>query len=157
MKIHTPESIAKEFNSEVVVPLLWHPPRFERADWMWIKNVAQASQALDGRIADIRIGSGPNARRLTCMHRTQPHRNFTVFYRRLAETTILVLGIGSHNVSDKQYTVQWADGSKSRIVLSKTLTSGEHYLVNPIGGTFGFRTLDPLLNAKYLHATAATA
>lgn len=150
MKTHTMDSIARDFNSEVVVPMLWQPPRFDRPDWMWIKNVAQAGPDQDGRIADIRVGSGPQARRLTCMHRTQPHRNFTVFYRRLAETTILILGIGNHNVSDKQYTVQWADGNKSRIVLSKTVSAGEQYLVNPIGGCFGFRTLDQLLNAEHL-------
>lgn len=150
MKPHTLESIARDFNSEVVVPILWHPPRFDRADWMWIKNVAQAGPELDGRVTDIKIGSGPHARRLNCMHRTQPRRNFTVFYRRIADRMILVLGIGSHNTNDKQYTVQWADGNKSRIVLSKTAPSGEQYLVNPIGRCFGFRTLDPVLNAESL-------
>lgn len=124
MKAHTTESIARDFNSEVVVPLLWHPPRFERADWMWIKNVAQSGPDQDGRFADIKIGSGPSARRLTCMHRTQPHRNFTVFYRRLAEPTVLIIGIGSHNVSNKQYSVQWADVVKKNTVVQYTKDRG---------------------------------
>lgn len=150
MKVHTTESIARDFNSEVVVPLLWHPPRFERADWMWIKNVAQSGPDQDGRVADIKIGSGPSARRLTCMHRTQPHRNFTVCCRRLAETSVLVIGVGRHNVSNKQYSVQWADGCKNRILLSSTQKTGDHYLVNPIGGCFAFRTRDPLISADFL-------
>ncbi|MBB4117005.1 hypothetical protein FHT80_006386 [Rhizobium sp. BK226] len=35
-------------------------------------------------------------------------------------------------------------------MLSKTAPSGEQYLVNPIGRCFGFRTLDPVLNAESL-------
>lgn len=59
---------------------------------------------------------------------------------------ILVIGLGSHNVNNKQYSVQWADGTKNRITLNSTQSSGAQFLVNPIGGLFGFRTMDTLIN-----------
>lgn len=150
MKAHTKESLARDYNSEVVVPLIWQPPRFERADWMWIKNIAQSGPSQDGRVLDVKIGSGPNARRLTCVHRTQPSRNFSVFYRRLTDDMIMVIGLGGHNVSNKQYSVQWADGTKNRISLTAKQNAGPHFLVNPIGGKFAFLTLDTLLNQECL-------
>lgn len=150
MAVHTLESLAQKYNSEVVVPPIWQPPRFERADWMWIKSIAQSGPDQDDQIQNVKVGSGEAARRLTCMHRTQPRRNFAVFYRRLAFDMVLVIGIGSHNASNKQYTVQWADGCKNRISLAAKKETGPFYLVNPIGGLFAFETLDALLNQECL-------
>lgn len=59
----------------------------------------------------------------------------------------MVVGVGRHNGSNTKYTVDWADGRSNRIDLNKTAVASEHYLLNPIGGFFGFETMDPLLNA----------
>ncbi|MBS3978759.1 MAG: hypothetical protein KGZ77_03025 [Rhodobacteraceae bacterium] len=153
VQIHTIESLAKDYNSEVVVPMIWQPPRFDRPDWMWIKSVAQADASLDLAIRDVKVGTGESAKRLSCMHRTQPRRNFTVFYRRLAVHSIMVVGVGRHNGANTKYTVDWADGRSNRIDLKKTVSSAEQYLVNPIGGVFGFETMDPVLNTFFMQAT----
>ena len=145
-KIHTLETLAQDYNNEVIVPSLWQPPRFDRPDWMWIKNIAQTDPSQDMPIKDVKVGSGKTAFRLTCMHRTQPKRNFTVFYRRIAPQMIMVIGLGRHKKSNTSYGVQWADGRSNRINLAKTAPSAPQYLVNPIGGTFGFQTMDPILN-----------
>ncbi|MGB5864705.1 MAG: hypothetical protein WBG95_10425 [Sulfitobacter sp.] len=145
-KIHTLESLARDYNNEVVVPQFWHPPKFDRPKWLWIKNIAQVGPHQDMPIKDVKIGSGRSQFRLTCMHRTQPRSNFTVFYRRLADDMIMVIGLGRHNKSNTNYTVDWADGRSNRIDLKKTVPTAKLYLVNPIGGEFGFQTLDPILN-----------
>ena len=150
MTVHTEETLARDYNCEVVVPLRWQPPRFDRPDWMWIKTIAQAGVDQDGLIQNIKVGSGPSAMRLTCMHRTQPKRNFTVFYRRLAQETIMVVGIGHHKGNNSKYSVDWADGRSNRIDLAKKQTSGDPYLINPIGGLFAFTTLDATINTSCL-------
>jgi hypothetical protein len=86
------------------------------------------------------------------MHRTQPRQNFTVFYRRVAQTMIMVLGVGQHNANNRQYSVQWADGSANRVSLAVTRRVGPLFLPNPIGGRFGFRTMDAVLNEHFLAA-----
>lgn len=146
MIIHTRESLDRQYNSEVVLPARWLPARFDREDWMWIKNIAQAGPTEDRPVVNMQVSQ---LRRLTCMHRTQPRRNFSVFYRRLETNRIMVLGVGRHNVNNRQYTMEWADGSRSRVSLAATRRSGEFFLVNPIDGKFGFDTLDPLINEYY--------
>jgi hypothetical protein len=154
MTIHTMSSLAHDFNCETIIPQIWHPPTFDRPDWQWIKNIAQASPKNDAPVRDVKVGSGPDAMRLNCQHRTQPRRNCTVFYRRIAENTIMVLGLGRHpGKSNKEYVVDWADGSRSRITLDKKMSGGSEFLSNPIGGSFGFLTLDPVVNA--LHRASA--
>lgn len=141
--VHTQASLDRDYNSEVIVPELWLPARFDREDWMWIKNIAQTGPAGDRPVSNIQVGP---LRRLTCMHRTQPRRNLSVFYRRVETNRIMLLGLGSHNVNNRQYTMEWADGSRNRISLASTRQTGDLFLLNPIGGTFDFDTLDPLLN-----------
>ena len=148
-EVHTPESLARDYNNEVVVPEIWLPPRFDRPDWMWIKSVAQVGPSSDLPIRDVEVGTGASTRRLNCMHRTQPRRNFTVFYRRLAQDMILVIGLGRHLKSNTKYTITWADGRSNRIDLKKTTVTAGQYLINPLGGTFGFETLDPLINEHF--------
>jgi hypothetical protein len=148
-KVHNLASLATDYNNEVVVPNIWLPPRFDRPDWMWIKSVAQVGPSSDLPIRDVQVGTGKSARRLNCMHRTQPRRNFTVFYRRLAQDMILVIGLGRHLKSNTEYAVKWADGRSNRINLKKTTTTAELYLINPLGGTFGFETMDPLINDHF--------
>lgn len=149
MIVHSLESLARDYNSEVVVPNTWQPLNFDRPNWMWIKTVAQGGLEKDMKIQDIRIGEGDAAKRLTCMHRTQPKRNFTVFYRRIDVNMILVIGIGMHISDNKKYKVEWVDGRKNRISLSDKKINGQHYLINPIGGMFNFKTLDPLINELF--------
>jgi hypothetical protein len=62
---------------------------------------------------------------------------------------ILVIGLGRHLKSNTEYTVKWADGRSNRINLKKTTTTAELYLINPLGGTFGFETMDPLINDHF--------
>lgn len=148
-KIHTRASLARAYNNEVIIPDIWLPAKFDRPDWMWIKSVAQVGPGSDLPIRDVKVGIGASARRLNCMHRTQPKRNFTVFFRRLAQDMILVIGLGRHQKSNTQYTMKWADGRSNRIDLKKTTATAEPYLINPLGGTFGFETLDPLINEQF--------
>lgn len=62
---------------------------------------------------------------------------------------ILVIGLGRHIKSNTKYTIKWADGRSNRIDLKKTTATAEQYLINPLGGTFGFETLDPLINEHF--------
>jgi len=143
---HTIATLTNEYNNEVIVPAYWLPPRFDKQDWLWIKNIAQVGPARDGLVSDVRI-EGPDGRRLNCQHRTQPGRNCTIFYRRVAENMILLLGIGRHvGQKNARYKVKWADGSASTVDLGVKRSSGEEFLPNPIGGRFSFNTLDAVLN-----------
>lgn len=153
MAVHTRETLDRAYNREVIVPDHWLPPRFDREDWMWIKNIAQASPAKDRPVTDVQVGP---MKRLTCMHRTQPRRNFSVFYRRVETHRIMLLGLGYHTVNNRQYTMEWADGTKNRISLASRRTTGDYFMVNPIGGEFAFATLDPLLNHYCRAQVAAT-
>lgn len=149
---HTPQSLATEFNNEVVVPKYWHPPRFIRMDWQWMKNIAQSSDKNDKPIRDVAIGGGTQGKKLNCQHRTQPGRNCTIFYRRILPNMIMVLGIGRHvGKSKTSYDVEWADGGRSRIELKTKRREAEDYLSNPIGGHFSFPTLDPIINASHYY------
>lgn len=153
--MHTPKSLAINYNNEVVIPDPWHPPRFIRMDWQWMKNIAQASPKNDKPIRDVAIGAGPAAQRLNCQHRTQPGRNCTIFYRRLRPNMILVLGVGRHvGRSSTTYDVEWGDGSRGRIDLKVKRLSAPEYLSNPVGSEFGFQTLDPVINRLHLAASA---
>src|SRR3546814_8289126 len=119
--LHTRESLARDYNNEVVVPPIWQPPRFDRNDWLWMKSVAQSGPAQDSKITNILVGSGQSARRLTCMHRTQPRRNFTVFYRRLAEDMIVVIGVGSHNASNQHRSEEHTSELQSHMHISNAV------------------------------------
>lgn len=153
--MHTAETLAREFNNEVVVPTHWHPPRFDRMDWQWIKNVAQASLTRDKAISNVQIGAGDAVRKLNCQHRTQPGRNCTIFYRRISDHTILLLGLGRHVGKSKTgYEVEWADGTSSRIELKTKRPNAPEFLGNPLDRDFAFQTLDPVLNAHHVRVAA---
>lgn len=154
MHIHTVESLARDYNVEVIAPSRWQPPRFARKDWLWIKSIAQSGPTRDSRIVNLKVGEGKAARRLTCVHRTQPGRNFTVFYRRILFDMIMVLGVGSHGRTNQDYDVKWSDGSRNRVRLAIKKESGPQFLVNPIGGAFAFETLDTLINESCLAPSA---
>lgn len=149
------DTIATTYNNEVIVPEHWRPVRFERRDWQWMKNIAQSGPGRDMWISDVQVGEGPSVQRLNCQHRTQPGRNTTIFYRRIDQQLILILGIGRHvGKSKTSYEVEWADGSTNRIELKKKNQSGPQFLSNPLGRDFAFKTLDSVLNANHVHITS---
>ena len=152
MVVHTRETLDRAYNREVIVPEHWLPPRFGREDWMWIKNIAQAGPNEDRPVTDVKVGT---MKRLTCVHRTQPRRNFSVFYRRVETNRIMLLGVGQHNVNNRQYTMEWADGTRNRISLATRRRTGDYFMLNPIGGEFDFEMLDPLLR-QFCRAKIAT-
>jgi hypothetical protein len=69
------------------------------------------------------------ARSLTCWHCTQRGQNFAVFYRRISDSQIRVIGYGAHTDSNTRYKVDWSDGSTSRIDLNVHSKSGAAFLV----------------------------
>lgn len=93
--------------------------RVDQENWLWVKNVVSSGVKDDGPIKNIKTSHHP-IKRLTCLHRTRPRANFSVFYRRIDGTHIKVIGYGKHSgTTDKKYKVDWADGSTSTIDLDK--------------------------------------
>lgn len=150
--IHTMETLAREYNCEVIISDgFWRgdtatKEMFDRDDWLFLKRIAQAGLGNDSKLADVRVGN----KKLNCMHRTQPRRNFSVFYRRIDTSTIMVIGIGKHGSSNKKYKVDWCDGRKNRIDIDDKNESGVEYLPNPIGGKYSFTTMDSVINKNFL-------
>ncbi|KEO58839.1 hypothetical protein SMB34_12540 [Thalassospira permensis NBRC 106175] len=146
------ESIAQEYNNEVIIPKgFWIAEEaskdiFDRDDWLFLKRIAQLGPTTDTKISDVKVGD----KKLNCMHKTQPKRNLSIFYRRIDTNCIMVIGVGRHEKTNKKYDVNWCDGTRKMIDLSKTNQNGSEYLANPIGGTFSFQTLDVVINKDFL-------
>lgn len=125
--------LAQNRNSEVVLSgvLARRDNAVAQQDWLWVKSTA-SEPSRDDLLSNITVGQGESRRRVTCHHATQPRNNFTVFYRRLTDTQIVVIGYGNHVGNDnKKYRVDWADGSTSTIDVRQTnKTSPEHMANN---------------------------